>query len=171
MYTILATLFTLLVSIVETQAYQSELTDVIQQNISTTLDKLNTTSGGSLKIGLRETNFSEILALAVDNVSPTASKVNNAWVLGVMKLMGGVLLAGLLFFWVCSLFMGIPQSNMKVFSRTIITLLIFTAIGIVEALFFINIASKYIPTMPSLLVTTVISTLRTTPLPTATPNQ
>jgi energy-coupling factor transporter transmembrane protein EcfT len=162
LFTALTLLFKFVVSPTEVDALQGNVNNLISQNLSGVLATGNTTSGNVLKPLLKSLEPElQVLAATYDG-SSDAVRIQNQWVFGAAYFMIGILVAVLL-----TMLLTLRTSCRGNTTKLMVSgwppgillenLLIFAVIGGAEYGFFSLVASKYVPVMPSEILTDVIS--------------
>ena len=162
LFTALTLLFKFVVSPTEVDALQGNVNNLISQNLSGVLATGNTTSGNVLKPLLKSLEPElQVLAATYDGPSD-AVRIQNQWVFGAAYFMIGILVAVLL-----TMLLTLRTSCRGNTTKLMVSgwppgillenLLIFAVIGGAEYGFFSLVASKYVPVMPSEILTDVIS--------------
>ena len=162
LFTALTLLFKFVVSPTEVDALQGNVNNLISQNLSGVLATGNTTSGNVLKPLLKSLEPElQVLAATYDGPSD-AVRIQNQWVFGAAYFIIGILVAVLL-----TMLLTLRTSCRGNTTKLMVSgwppgillenLLIFAVIGGAEYGFFSLVASKYVPVMPSEILTDVIS--------------
>ena len=162
LFTALTLLFKFVVSPTEVDALQGNVNNLISQNLSGVLATGNTTSGNVLKPLLKSLEPElQVLAATYDGPSD-AVRIQNQWVFGAAYFMIGILVAVLL-----TMLLTLRTSCRGNTTKLMVSgwppgillenLLIFAVICGAEYGFFSLVASKYVPVMPSEILTDVIS--------------
>ena len=155
-------LFKFVVSPTEVDALQGNVNNLISQNLSGVLATGNTTSKGALK-PLLQALEPELQVLATTYEGPSdAVRIQNQWIFGAAYFIIGILVAVLL-----TMLLTLRTSCRGNTSKLMVSawppgillenLLIFAVIGGAEYGFFSLVASKFVPVMPSEILTDVIS--------------
>ena len=162
LFTALTLLFKFVVSPTEVDALQGNVNNLISQNLSGVLATGNTTSKGALK-PLLQALEPELQVLATTYEGPSdAVRIQNQWIFGAAYFIIGILVAVLL-----TMLLTLRTSCRGNTSKLMVSawppgillenLLIFAVIGGAEYGFFSLVASKFVPVMPSEILTDVIS--------------
>lgn len=162
LFTALTLLFKFVVSPTEVDALQGNVNNLISQNLSGVLATGNATSGNALKPLLKSLEPElQVLATTYDGPSD-AVRIQNQWVFGAAYFLIGILVAVLL-----TMLLTLRTSCRGNTTKLMVSswppgillenLLIFAVIGGAEYGFFSLVASKYVPVMPSEILTDVIS--------------
>lgn len=162
LFTALTLLFKFVVSPTEVDALQGNVNNLISQNLSGVLATGNTTSNGALK-PLLQALEPELQVLATTYEGPSdAVRIQNQWIFGAAYFIIGILVAVLL-----TMLLTLRTSCRGNTSKLMVSawppgillenLLIFAVIGGAEYGFFSLVASKFVPVMPSEILTDVIS--------------
>lgn len=162
LFTALTLLFKFVVSPTEVDALQGNVNNLISQNLSNVLASGNTTSGNTLK-PLLQALEPELQTLAATYDGPSdAVRIQNQWVFGAAFFIIGILFAVLL-----TMLLTLRTSCRGNTTKLMVSgwppgillenLLIFAVIGGAEYGFFSLVASKYVPVMPSEILTDVIT--------------
>ena len=154
LFTILSALFILVISQLESKAFKNEINDNIQKYLPQALAQND--KDGSLKKVIKN--------LPIDNLKqiysiPSAeTSVYNSWLKKAMFIIIGAAIVVLI---VSALFLYFTcGKKIPLWFIIIENLIIFLFVGIFEAVFFLKIASKYVPVPPSLLINTLYSDLK-----------
>ena len=157
LFTILGLFFMFYVSRKETSAYEAEL----QSNLSRLLagdqgllTKANAQTNGMLRKTFGKLPLDSLIAQEKRDYTFNTSTVNNQWLFRVITLVI-VVLWGALAALAWSLSAQIPL--WRVGATALAGVLV---VGLVEVVFFMDIASHYIPTPPSLIVHSALDTLK-----------
>lgn len=134
----------------------NELGILIDENMTKLFDKLESDDQESLKKVLKTLNLKGLMDY-YDNVD-IVMEVNNNWnfstaIIIIISLFLLLLLSIILLKYVC----GKEINLSHIIGENIV---IFSLIGIIEVLFFLNVGMKYIPILPSKNITTLIDTLK-----------
>lgn len=156
MFTLLGILFIFVISKIESNAYNSEIQSQLEEKIKALLTTLDSDATGSFKKTLR-TLLPEIKMLGKTS-SQNISDEHNTWLFRTIWLVIAFLLAGFVLF--VTMLHFIPNHGVHIARVIGWTLFSFIAVGLVEILFFLNIATKFIPAPPSLLVNAIFDQLK-----------
>lgn len=162
LFTALTLLFKFVVSPTEVDALQGNVNNLISQNLQSVLSSGNATSGNALKPLLQSLEPElQVLAATYDGPSD-AVRIQNQWVFGAAYFIIGILIAVLI-----TMLLTLRTSCRGNTTKLMVSgwppgillenLLIFAVIGGAEYGFFSLVASKYVPVMPSEILTDVIS--------------
>lgn len=162
LFTALTLLFKFVVSPTEVDALQGNVNNLISQNMASVLSNANTTTGNSLK-PLLQSLQPELQVLAATYEGPSdAVRVQNDWVFGAAYFVIGILVAVLL-----TMLLTLRTSCRGDTTKLMVSgwppgillenFLIFMVIGGAEYGFFSLVASKFVPVMPSEILTDVIN--------------
>jgi Na+-transporting methylmalonyl-CoA/oxaloacetate decarboxylase gamma subunit len=154
LFTFLSLLFFMFISKVEEDAFKKEIGDLLGKTINNVLENNKEQALpviDQLRPALRY--FQTVYS------SPDRQTLKQNIMIKFMSVFVGLLLI--------SMFMSITITAMSEckhsvpLGRLILeNVIIFAFVGVVEYLFFVNVAMKYIPAPPSLVVKTIIATLR-----------
>ena len=156
MFTLLGILFIFVISKIESNTYNGEIQSQLEEKIKALLGALNSDTNGSFKKTLR-TLLPEIKILGKTS-SQNISDEHNTWLFRTIWLVISFLFAGFVLF--VAMLHFIPNHGVHVARVIGWTLFSFVAVGLVEILFFLNVATKFIPAPPSLLVDTIFDQLK-----------
>ena len=156
MFTLLGILFIFVISKIESNTYNGEIQSQLEEKIKALLGALNSDTNGSFKKTLR-TLLPEIKILGKTS-SQNISDEHNTWLFRTIWLVISFLFAGFVLF--VAMLRFIPNHGVHVARVIGWTLFSFVAVGLVEILFFLNVATKFIPAPPSLLVDTIFDQLK-----------
>lgn len=156
LFTILSALYLLVISKMETNAFQTEINAQLTDKLPQLISQIDTT--GSIKSSLKNmplSNFNSLFSQpsAQTTLTNKSLQTSMGWVIFTLLIL--IISGGL---WLklscdqCVNFWSIIKQN----------LLIFLFVGIAEGVFFYFIASKYVPVPPSLLINTTIGDLKNT---------
>jgi len=150
LFSVLSSLFILIISKLEARAFNDEIQSVAQDKLLPALKKHSTPATDAI---LRRLNYDKLEAYY--NQTSNEITVNNNWLKGAM-IAGNVILflviISLTFAWRGCL-------NFKhVFIENVV---VFALVGVFEFLFFKNVASKYVPVAPSTIQRVVYDNLWT----------
>lgn len=162
LFTALTLLFKFVVSPTEVDALQGNVNNLISQNLANVLAAGNKTSGNTLKPLLQALEPElQVLSATYDGPSD-AVRIQNQWVFGAAFFIIGILFAVLL-----TMLLTLRTSCRGNTTKLMVSgwppgillenLLIFAVIGGAEYGFFSLVASKFVPVMPSEILTDVIS--------------
>jgi len=162
LFTALTLLFKFIVSPTEVDALQGNVNNLLSQNMATVLANGNTASNNTLK-PLLQTLQPELEVLAGTYQGPSdAVRIQNQWIFGAAYFIIGILVAVLL-----TMLLTLRTSCRGNTSKLMLSawppgillenFLIFMVIGGAEYGFFSLVASKYVPVMPSEILTDVIT--------------
>jgi hypothetical protein len=155
LFTILSVLFIYVISVLEKNAFKTE----INKNIDNTLPKAleMNDKNGQIKVMLQQ--------LPLDKLSKIYQKpsesvvIYNYWLKTTMII---CIIAGLIGIIISSLFLYFTCNRRIPFWYILLeNIIIFTVVGLFEAYFFLTIAFKYVPVPPSLLINRLYEDLRT----------
>jgi hypothetical protein len=162
LFTALTMLFKFIISPTEVDALQGNVNNLISQNLTSVLAASNTTTKNTLKPLLQSLEPElQVLAATYDGPSD-AVRIQNQWVFGGAYFIIGILVAVLL-----TMLLTLRTSCRGNTTKLMISgwppgillenLLIFAVIGGAEYGFFSLVASKFVPVMPSEILSDVIS--------------
>ena len=162
LFTALTLLFKFVVSPTEVDALQGNVNNLISQNLQGVLSKADATSGNTLK-PLLQSLEPELQVLASTYAGPSdAVRIQNQWIFGAAYFIIGILVAVLL-----TMLLTLRTSCRGNTTKLMVSawppgillenLLIFMVIGGAEYGFFSLVASKFVPVMPSEILTDVIT--------------
>lgn len=157
----LTILFWIIIAPKEKKVLTNEFTSNINKTLPVSLENANKQSGGILKTVMQPTLPAFQLMGEQYGEADKATETYNKMLLAVAILVGGVFLTIL----ITALIVGKTVANYpdlgKHYLWVVIEQLVLLAfIGVVEGVFFFLVASKYVPTKPSLIVTQVIKDLK-----------
>lgn len=157
----LTILFWIIIAPKEKKVLTNEFTSNINDSLPAALDNANKQSGGVLKTVMQPTLPAFELMGGQYDKPDKATETYNKMLLAVALLVGGVFLTIL----ITALIVGKTVAHYpyigKHYTWVVVEQLVLLAfIGAVEGVFFFLVASKYIPTKPSLIVTQVIGDLK-----------
>jgi len=157
LFAFLTIFFTVYISKVEKSAFQSQIKDIININVKSNIASLNATTKSTLKTIFSNSNTS-ILAEQLAKPYPLTTE-HNWWVeylaTGIVVVIGLIILTSISTLYFSS---GQCAPLWEILKENII---IFIFVGFFEYMFFINVALKYVPAPPSLLVKTIIDSTKT----------
>jgi hypothetical protein len=154
LFAILSMLFLLVISVLETKAFKSEINKNLDKTLPQALQDHN--DGGVLKQTLKDLPLDKMEKL-YDQPSD-AVKIYNSWLKTTMII---CIVAGLIGMIISSLFLYFTCNKRIPFWFIVAeNIAIFTAVGIFEAYFFLKIGFKYIPVPPSLLIERLYADLK-----------
>ena len=157
LFTFLTVFFIVYISKIEKDAFESQIKNTIDSNVKTYIGNLDATTKSRVKI-IINSPIIEILEERFKRPDPSITE-HNWWVehlsIGIIIVIGLIILTG-----ISTLYFGVGQCApvLEILKENII---IFIFVGFIEYIFFINVALKYIPAPPSLLVKTIIDTAKT----------
>jgi len=144
------------ISKIKTTAMTNEINSQLSNNLLTSLNNLSAIQRQDLKNKLKFVPFD----LLIKNYSKqdTGYKIHNIWLFRVAYLINMMLILGFL---IAIILLSLSCGNcLGVFQIIKHNAFVFTLVGIVEYLFFTNIASKFVPTEPSLMINVFISDIK-----------
>lgn len=157
LFLFLSLLFKVFISQIETNTFQNEIEDLIDTNMNKTLNAyLLKDPIFKQKIKTNQT-FLSTLDQMYSQPDPITS-INNTWVMNLNLAI--IILIGISIFIVLGFLYFSCKKCMNLKDILLENLIIFSAIGSIEYLFFTQIAFKYIPVPPSLLIKTVYDTVK-----------
>lgn len=153
--TIVSSFFFFYVSKLSQDKFKHELKNIINENLGETLRTSDKT--GTLKEGLKNIDLTRVIAYYKDK-EDEVMKVQNQWlfrvtVICILALFVTVILSIAILRQSCN--QCAPMSH--ILKENII---LFAFIGIVEVTFFMKVASKYVPTKPSLMMQSIVDSLK-----------
>jgi uncharacterized protein involved in cysteine biosynthesis len=159
LFSILSLLFWLIIRKLETNSLTDEVSNNISQYFDNLKNNLSETDKKNAKNIIGDNN--KILDILKDIYSKPSQNniINNNWllysnILYILLILGILLCIVLTIRLVCNYntfpFWHIVKENM----------IIFLFVGLIEVFFFFNIALKYIPTKPSLLINSIINSFK-----------
>jgi hypothetical protein len=153
LFSFLCVFFFAYVSKIEGKAFQDELGNMIEQDLGKILNE-----NQDVNIEIKKfTPLLKRLQTLYDKPDRFTQERNKMLKIIAMVIIGGLfVLLGAIFFTVkfdC-------HKNIDIKPIIFENIILFIFVGITEYIFFTNIAIKYIPTKPSLLVNTMINTLK-----------
>lgn len=156
LFTFLTIFYSLYGSKVESQASNNQFKQIIGGNVEKILKEGNEKSGGLLKKGVEVLDpFLDVLEKQYSKPDE-ANEIYNNWLFRSSGLVS-VFLFLIIFIIVLILSLSCQQCPSQYLGKLIFeNAVIFTGVGFVEYLFFKNIALKYIPAPPSLMVDRLI---------------
>lgn len=157
LFAFLTIFFTVYVSKIEKSAFQSQIKDIINDNVKTQIGNLDANTKSYLKTALKSP---DITVLEERFKQPDRlTKEHNWWIehlsIGIVVVIGLIILTGISTLYFSS---GQCAPLWEILRENII---IFIFVGFFEYMFFINVALNYVPAPPSLLVKTIIDTTKT----------
>ena len=151
--TIISAFFFVYVSRLATSKFHDELADVINDNLAPAIEKAD--KNQYIKKILQQMNLSQMIQYFSQESESTT--IENSWLMKTtIIIIVGLVIVTIIILVVIKLFCEkIPFGS--ILRENII---LFSLIGIVEVLFFLFIAKNFIPTKPSLVMETVVSSLK-----------
>lgn len=144
------------ISKVETTAMTNEINSQLSSNLTQSLNNLKPDEQYQFKNSLKFVPFD----LLIKNYShqDVGYKIHNLWLFRTVYLINMTLLLGFL---IAIILLSYSCGNcLGILSVIRHNLFVFSLVGLVEYWFFTNIASKFIPTPPSLMVNTFIENVK-----------
>jgi hypothetical protein len=161
LWILLTAVFWLLISKKESEVLTNEFTSNISNNLTPALQNADQQSGGALKTVLKPTLPAFQLMSEQYKGRDKQTETFNNMLLVISSLVGTILvvvvITALLVAKTVAKYPDLWKSYRYVILEQVV-LMIF--IGIVEATFFLQVASKFVPTKPSLIVNRVIDDLK-----------
>lgn len=156
LFTFLSIFFVFYVSKLAKSALSSELKDNIDKTVSDKLNSINPMYKPIVKQALNKIPFEELKQNYIEENENVA--LNNQWLFRMIVIIDVFLLSLI----VLSNIILYKSCNQNVPLKHILTIngIIFLFVGIVEYLFFTNVAVKYVPTEPSLIITSTLNSLK-----------
>lgn len=157
LFTFLTIFYVFFASKLIKDTFNNQFKSIIDSNVSKAIDNIAPDQRNQLKLLTQVINYDKLLKKY--QTSDTYVKEHNKWMertaIGVI-IVGVVLLItiiGLLYnnCGQCTPFWNIIIEN----------IIVFAFVGVVEYLFFVNVAFKYIPTPPSVLITSLLNKFKT----------
>jgi len=152
---IISSFFFFYVSKLSSNTFKNEITNLINEDFITAVKNADTK--GLFKSGLQKTNLQPWISY-YKNTPQDSTTIENEWLerttiiiltfLCVMFLSTVVLLK-----WSCS-------QDIPMFRIVRDNIILFFFVGLIEIMFFYFIARRYIPVQPSVLITSIINTLK-----------
>jgi hypothetical protein len=156
LFAILSALYLIVILKLSQTLFNREIEGIIQNNLPDSLDNLD--KDKKFRSSLQALPFKK-LAEKYDKPSE-AIELNNKWVTIVMYMIGGGLV---LLFIVSALFLYFSADHVIPLKDIILeNIVVFMFVGGFELLFFIYVASNYIPVKPSLIMSTFHSSIKDT---------
>lgn len=157
----LTVLFWVIIAPKEKKVLTNEFTSNINDNLPAAFDNANQQSKGVLKTAMKPTLPAfELMGEQYDKPDK-ATDTYNKMLLAVALLVGGLFLTILITALVVGKTIAHYPDLGKRYTWIVVEQLVLLAfIGVVEGVFFFLVASKYVPTKPSLIVTQVITDLK-----------
>jgi hypothetical protein len=153
LFTFLSTFFFLYISKVEENAFKNELGGMIETSLMKILLE-NPTSKEDIK------NSSEVLTqLSKLYATPDAFTQERNTLVKFSAVFTLLIIVGILITVLATLSAGCDR-DVSIKHILIENVIVFLCVGMVEYMFFTKIAIKYVPTSPSLLTNTLISTIK-----------
>ena len=162
LFTALTLLFKFVISPTEVDALQGNVNSLLSQNMATVLANGNTASNNTLKPLLQTLQPELEFLSSTYQGSSDAVRIQNQWIFGAAFFIIGILVAVLL-----TMLLTLRTSCRGNTSKLMLSgwppgillenFLIFMVIGGAEYGFFSLVASKYVPVMPSEILTDVIT--------------
>lgn len=154
LFVILSTLFIFVISKIEENLFNGEISKNIQKNMPDALRKSD--KNGELKIALKNIQLNRIQQLY--NSPSEDVQIYNSWLKRTMFISTSfifaiIIITGLFLYFTCGKLIPIGH----IITENIV---IFILVAIFEGLFFLYIASKYIPVPPSLLINRLYTDLK-----------
>lgn len=160
MFLVLSVLFVLVISKIETNAYQGEIENQLHDSINKYLDQENTSTSGNLKSNLKlvlsKINIDKLIES--EGSIGNKSQISNKWLFTLIYTCIGFLVAIFIIF--CLTIQYIPGREFYLWRKVGWSLVIFGFVGVCEATFFIKIAKKFVPTPPSTLINAIVDQLK-----------
>lgn len=147
LFTILSVLFIKIISKLETQTINDELSNIISESVENNFDKLNPEQKFLIHEGIKQIDFKNVIKLY--DREDTARRLNNDGIYKSIYITIALLAAILIIILLISkkLCNNVPISF--ILKENII---IFIGVGIVEYMFFKHIILKYVPVKPSFMM-------------------
>lgn len=158
LFTLLSLIFTFYISNVEKQAFEEEFDNLIDSNVPNVLHQVNDATNGALKVGLK--GASSPLG-ALEKLYSQPSQTNKIYNDGLRKM--NILIGIVILMTLVAIVLTLKLScNQCVPLWDIIkeNLVVFAFVGVAEFMFFTYIASKYVPSPPSLLASSFFDSLK-----------
>jgi hypothetical protein len=162
LFTALTFLFHFVIAKVETKALQGEFQKALSTNLKKALEASNISSNGALKNTLRHLVVPlEVVEKTVQNPDQATENFNDGLLQNAFLIIG-IFLAILLTMLITMAYgAGVPVK--RVFTFVLIsTLFAFVFVAGTEWEFFRLVATKYIPTKPSLITESIVSDIKNT---------
>jgi len=154
LFTFLSLLFFTFISKVEEKAFKNEIEDLLERTITSVLE-------GNKDVALPAIDEVRPVLKYVENIysNPSRESLKQNIMIKFMSVFTALLL---LTTFASIAFTAIAECKHSVpLGRLILeNVIIFSFVGVVEYLFFVNIAMKYIPAPPSLLIKTIINRVK-----------
>jgi hypothetical protein len=157
LFLFLSLLFKIFISKLETSKFQDEMASLIDENTTDALNNYSLTHA-DLKSNIKNNaNLLNTLNQMYSVPDPVTNN-NNDWVMSFDNVML-VLIALSILIVLCFLYFSCKKCiNLK--EVLLENLIIFACVGVIEYVFFTQIAFNYIPVPPSLLINTVYATAK-----------
>ena len=153
LFTFLSALFFVYISRVESEAFKSELGDIVEKSVSNILEKQPEIANYTEMISPQLTTFANLYAKPARYVIEHNTVVKFSAVFTILLLLAVILSILLVVKLECGENIGLKDILVE-------NIIIFTLVGFVEYLFFTRVAIKYIPTPPSLLTNTIFDSIK-----------
>ena len=153
LFTFLSAFFFAYVSKIEEKAFQQELGNMIEQDLGKILNS-------NMEVKNEISNFKPLLSRLqrlYEKPDPYTEERNK-----MLRIITMLIICSLLIM-LFTIFFSIKYDcgkDIHIGNIILENIILFIFVGLTEFIFFTNIAIKYIPTKPSLLVNTLISTLK-----------
>ena len=154
MFGALSIFFITYISHVESEGYQSEINQIIKEQLPKAL--ANYSDARPLVASLP---FEQIIAAVELENSTNPARINNMWIIRSMIFVA-ILLAIVYLVFVLVIKTSSYRASLGVPSHFLTICFIIILIGLVEYWFFTRVASKFVPTLPSLLADTTVDQLK-----------
>lgn len=153
LFTVLTFFYKLYIGKVETRAFQSEFKNLIDQKLGTDANLKKIMSSAIGKRLVKSKNYAALEALYSEPDAGVAE--NNKWLFR-SAMIASLGMAGM----IACLLWASPEHIpfLSLLGHNAIT---FAFVGVVEAIFFVNVVSKYSPAPPSLMIDKAIEAIKT----------
>jgi hypothetical protein len=153
--TIVSSFFFFYVSKLSRDKFKDELEDLINQNLSPAIQKAD--SNGVIKETLKQLDLNRITKY-YKNKTDTAMSIQNKWLfrvtlLAIVMLVFTVILSVIILRQAC----GQCAPFTQILKENII---LFTFVGFMEVSFFLTVARNFVPSKPSLMMSTIVESLK-----------
>lgn len=156
LFTILAFFFIFYVSHLEEKTFRKEIGSLLQSQISDGFNQLTPEQQQQLKQTLDIIDIEQLQSFY--DIPDTTVTNNNTWLFSLTYILIGI---SILFIIVlCIIVLFSCRMCLSLLHICVENIVIFTLVGAIEICFFLFIAAKYSPVAPSLLTTTLISSLQ-----------
>lgn len=152
--TILSLFFFLYVSKLSSETFKNELSNILSDNFIPAIRKAD--KDGVFRKQIQKVNFDAWINY-YKNTQEDATVIENGWLKRSTMIVLGFLIA---IFVLSVVLLSLSQEKLPILAIVRDNIILFFFVGLIEITFFYYIARRYIPVSPSVMISTIITTLK-----------